>query len=160
MTDCESIRRELALLLYGELSFDQEERVEAHLDHCVECRVALERERALHAAVDTIEISPSPSLLRECREDLFLRIAEEPARAPSLGLWDKFVDAITLRPSAGWFRPAGAVTLVALGFAIARFVPMGDLLPRLGTAGFADSGPGACTLCRARAGRARADRAG
>jgi hypothetical protein len=141
MTDCESIQRELALLLYGELSFDQEERVEAHLDACVECRAALQRERSMHAAADAIEITPSPSLLRECREDLFLRLSEEPAPA-SAGWWDKFVDAIALRPSAGWFRPAGAVTLVALGFAIARIVPMGDLLPRMGTAGFADAGPG------------------
>jgi len=142
MTDCESIQRQLALLLYGELSFDQEERVESHLDRCGECREALERERAMHEAADRIEITPSPSLLRDCREDLFLRLAEEPAPASSSGWWDKFVDAIALRPSAGWFRPAGAVTLVALGFAIARFVPMGDLLPRLGTAGFADAGPG------------------
>ena len=101
MTDCESIRRELALLLYGELSFDQEERVESHLDHCGECREALERERAMHAAADRIEITPSPTLLRECREDLFLRLAEEPAPASSSGWWDKFVDAIALRPSAG-----------------------------------------------------------
>jgi hypothetical protein len=142
MTDCESIQRELALLLYGELSFDDEERVEEHLDHCGECRAALERERAMHASADMLEITPSPSLLHDCREDLFLRIAEEPVRASSSGWWDKFVDAIALRPAAGWFRPAGAMTLVALGFAIARFVPMGDLLPHMGTAGFADSGPG------------------
>jgi hypothetical protein len=142
MTDCENIRRELALLLYGELSFDDEERVEAHLDHCVECRAALERERSIHAAADAIEITPSPSLLRECREDLFLRIAEEPAPEAPSTWWDKFVDAIALRPSAGWFRPAGAVTLVALGFFVARILPMGDLLPRVGTAGFGDAGPG------------------
>lgn len=102
----------------------------------------IERERGIHASADMLEITPSPSLLRDCREDLFLRIAEEPARAPASGWWDKFVDAIALRPAAGWFRPAGAMTLVALGFAIARFVPMGDLLPHMGTAGFADAGPG------------------
>lgn len=145
MTDCETIQRELALLLYGELSFDDEERVEAHLDHCGECRAALERERAIHAAADSIEISPSPSLLRECREDLFARLADEAAPGSfnvSSNWWDKFVDAIALRPSAGWFRPAGAVTLVALGFFVARVAPVGNLIPGMGTAGFADGGPG------------------
>ncbi len=141
MTDCESIRRELALLLYGELSFDGEERVEAHLDLCAECRAALERERAIHAAADSIEITASPSLLRECREDLFAHLANEPAPGAPSTWWDKFVDAIALRPSAGWFRPAGALTLIALGFFVARVVPMGALIPGLGTSGFADAGP-------------------
>lgn len=140
MTDCETIRRDLPLMLYGELSFDQEERVEAHLDHCMECRAALERERSIHAAADTVEISPSPSLLRECREDLFLRLADEAAPASS-GWWDKFVDAIALRPSAGWFRPAGALTLVALGFAVARVMPVSSLAG-MGTAGLLDASPG------------------
>ena len=40
------------MLLYGELSFDEEETVDAHLEGCAECRAALERERALHAAFD------------------------------------------------------------------------------------------------------------
>ena len=34
------------MLLYGELYFDEEERVESHLDACGECRTALEREKA------------------------------------------------------------------------------------------------------------------
>jgi hypothetical protein len=140
MTDCESIRRELALLLYGELNFDGEERVEAHLDVCAECRAALERERALHAAADSIEITPSPSLLRECREDLFARLADE-AVPVSSNWWDTFVDAIALRPSPKWFRPAGALTLIALGFFVARVIPMGALIPGLGTSGFADASP-------------------
>ncbi len=45
---------QFALLLYGELSFDEEERVDAHLDGCAECRAALEREKSLHAAFDGV----------------------------------------------------------------------------------------------------------
>jgi len=126
MKDCSSVREQFALLLYGELSFDDEERVESHLDVCGECRTALAREKAVHAAFDQIEITPSPSLLRECREDLRIRLMEEaampvPARA---GWWEKFVDAITLRPTMGMLRPAGALTLVAIGFAAARMLPV------------------------------------
>lgn len=122
MKDCDWARERFALLLYGELGFDDEERVESHLDRCAECRAALEREKALHAALDAVEISPSPSLARECREDLRARLLEEaaPARA---GWWERLVDAIALRPSAGMLRPAGALTLVALGFFAARAVP-------------------------------------
>lgn len=140
MTDCEGVQRELARLLYGELSFDEEERVESHLDRCAECRKALERERAMHASMDSIEITPSPTLVRECRESLFERLEHEPAPAAvSSGWWDKLVDAIALRPSAGILRPAGAVTLVALGFVLARVVPMGGLIPGVGSAGIVDS---------------------
>jgi hypothetical protein len=126
---CPVAREQFAMLLYGELGFDDEERVESHLDVCAECRTALEREKAVHAAFDGIEITPAPSLLRECREDLRARLMEEeasprPARgSSSWGWWDKFVDGITLRPSAGIMRPAGALTLIALGFVAARMVP-------------------------------------
>ena len=130
---CAAAREQFALLLYGELSFDDEERVEAHLDACGECRTALEREKAVHAAFDGIEITPAPSLLRECREDLRVRLMEEeasphPARA---SWWDRFVDGIAVRPSSPLFgslmRPAGALTLIALGFVAARMLPVMDL---------------------------------
>ena len=32
MTDCERVRGQLALFLYGELTFDEEEAVESHLE--------------------------------------------------------------------------------------------------------------------------------
>src|SRR5258708_19453024 len=95
------------------------------MDVCEECRAALEREKALHAAFDGIEISPSPSLLRECREDLRMRLMDEAAapRPVRAGCWEKFVDALTLRPSGSLLRPVGALTLIAIGFGAARIVP-------------------------------------
>jgi hypothetical protein len=127
---CAAAREQFALLLYGELSFDDEERVEAHLDACGECRTGLEREKAVHAAFDGIEITPAPSLLRECRDDLRARLMEEEAapRPARAGWWDKFVDAITVRPLSGsLMRPAGALTLIALGFVAARMLPVMNL---------------------------------
>ena len=130
MKDCKSVRDQLALFLYGELSFDDEERMESHLDVCEECREAVKREKSLHAAFDTFEIAPSPSLLAECREDLSERLEAEPAppRPAVAGWWEKFVDAIALRPVSGMLRPVGALSLVAMGFMGARMIPMGSLV--------------------------------
>ena len=69
-SNCKNVQGQFALLLYGELSFDEEERVESHLDGCTECRAALVRQRALHEALDGVAVTPSPALLSRCREDL------------------------------------------------------------------------------------------
>lgn len=124
---CAKARDQLAMALYGELSFDEEERIESHLDQCGECREALGRERALHRSLDSVSITPSPSLLFECREDLRARLLEEAALPkPRAGWWERFVDALTLSPSAGLLRPAGALTFIALGFFAARVLPVAN----------------------------------
>jgi len=148
---CDSVRGELSLMLYGELTFDEEERVESHLDSCADCRAALVRERALHAALDSAAIDPQPSLLWECRQDLGVRLAEEPVRseAPRLNWWDRFVDGITLKPSGGLLRPLGATALVALGFGLAH------LVPAMSSGGGFGNGVGAMSLADAGAARVR-----
>lgn len=140
---CSEARGQFAMLLYGELSFDQEESVESHLDACGECQTALAREKSMHAALDSIEIHASPSLLHECREDFRMRLMEEVSRPPvsearAHGWWDRLVDALTLHPAhgmprfaAGMLRPVGALTLIAMGFFAARFVPA-RFVPELG----------------------------
>jgi hypothetical protein len=148
MTNCSDIRVQLPLLLYGELSFDEEETVESHLDVCPECRASLERERELSAAFHQVAVEPSPALLRECRENLFVRIQAEGASEhqathstgePTQSWWVRFVESITI-PVA--LRPAGAVALLAMGFFGARMAP--NVLPGGGTgsimAGLGDFG--------------------
>ena len=39
------------------------------------------------------------------------------------GWWEQFTDALTGRSGSGWLKPAGALTLVALGFGSARMLP-------------------------------------
>jgi hypothetical protein len=123
--NCDNARSQFALLLYGELSFDDEERVETHLDGCAECRAALERQRSLHAAIDSVAVEPPASLLRECRAELGVALEMEapPALAHS-GWWDQFVSMLT---GASVLRPAGAMALVALGFFGARLAPLGTV---------------------------------
>jgi hypothetical protein len=125
---CADTRMLFALLLYGELSFDEEERVDAHLDGCADCRAALEREKSLHAAFDGVAVEPAASLLRECRTELGaalhleqasrLEQAPQPARA---GWWGQFANLLAGAPL---LRPAGALALVALGFFGARLTPL------------------------------------
>lgn len=142
-TNCAAVKDFFALYLYGELSFDEEERVESHLDACVDCRKALERQREVQSALDNIAIEPAPSLLRSCREDLHYRLVEEEAGGSSgakRGWWEQFTDTLTGRSSSGrssfgWMKPAGALTLLALGFGIAR-LPLGSF----GSGGLSQAG--------------------
>jgi hypothetical protein len=124
--NCAAAKDLFALYLYGELSFDEEERVESHLDGCGGCSLALERQREVQAALDNLGIEPAPSLLRSCREELHMRLAEESQSLTKYGWWDQFTDLLTGRSSrSGWLKPAGALTLLALGFGAARMIPPG-----------------------------------
>ncbi|HEY7335631.1 MAG TPA: HEAT repeat domain-containing protein [Bryobacteraceae bacterium] len=124
---CAQARGQFWLLQYGELSFEEEERVETHLDGCAECRAARERSKELHAGFDSLAVEPAASLLRECRANLTARLDLEPLpglkrRSPRAhgGWWEQFIEALT---SGFVLRPAGAVALLALGFVGARLAP-------------------------------------
>jgi len=116
MSTCEKIRTQLGLLLYGELSFDEEEAVDAHLEGCAECRAALERERELHAAFDGQEIEPPASVLWESRQNFQRLIAAEHIPEHRVSWWDQFLDA-------RWLKSAGALALLSIGFFGARMFP-------------------------------------
>ena len=140
---CAQVREQLAMLLYGELSFDDEEIVETHLDTCAECRGALDRQRELHGAFDRLQVEPPPSLLRECRGALGGQLGAPAQPAVKLGhhegWWDKLVNLVTGPAPSGWLRPAGALTLIAVGFFGARITPMLSS-GSFGTMGLADAG--------------------
>jgi anti-sigma factor RsiW len=131
---CAAARGQLALLLYGELSFDEEEHLEAHLEKCPECRAALQREKNVHAAFDGAATEPAASLLQDCRTDLRARLALE-SEIPQAaredggeGWWARLAGHFTgtgasLNTRTGLhmiLRPATAVALVAVGFVGAR----------------------------------------
>jgi hypothetical protein len=116
MNTCEKVREQLSLLLYGELSFDEEGAVDTHLESCAECRAALEREQELHAAFDRAEIEPPASVLWESRQNLQRQIAAEHVPAYRVSWWDQFLDA-------RWLKSAGALALLSIGFFGARMFP-------------------------------------
>lgn len=128
--NCETAGKQLSLLLYGELSFDEEELLEQHLEGCGECRAAWEREQALHRAMATASLEPGEMLLARCRAELRGRLAEEPAPGPPRrGFWRGLASWMvpSWLPGPAILRPAGALALVAIGFLAARLsVPGGS----------------------------------
>lgn len=116
---CDEVRQQLSLLLYGELSFDQEEAVHAHLGACEACRDALVAEQALHEALETHSMQePAADLLTSNRRLLSEAIAANPN--PKAGWWTRVKDlaAEVLTPRV--WRPAAALGLLAIGFASGR----------------------------------------
>jgi hypothetical protein len=123
---CEDARRSIPLMEYGEISFDQEELVHAHLEQCAECRAEVEREKALHSLLDDRELDVSPFQLRKSRDQLAAAIQAEQQHSRLFAWW---VDVKNAFGATAWFptvaRPAGALALIALGFFGARFTPLG-----------------------------------
>jgi len=127
---CEEARKNLPLFLYGELSFDEEELVEVHVDECTACRHALAREKAMFAALDGVELVPSPAALAESRSELRRRLAmadcsPRTMNASGSGFWDKIREGFTIHFhfAPGIAQVAGAAAMLALGFLTARLAP-------------------------------------
>lgn len=117
---CDEIRNLLVLYAYGELTFDQEENVDAHLTACPVCRRQRAALAVLHNTADEAAIEPSFDLLSACRQDLRKQVAVIAAASGSQPFWRKWFG-----PVANWnwaAKPAMAMALVAIGFAGARFV--------------------------------------
>ncbi len=126
--NCDVTKSQIPLFLYGELSFDEEEAFEAHLEDCAGCRDEVARQTILHRTLDRVELTPSAALLAKCRRDFSgqIRTAPHRHRSPS-----------SLAARLGWlwnrggvprwvWQPAGALALLALGFFSSRLlVPAG-----------------------------------
>ena len=123
---CEEARKNLALFLYGELSFEEEDLVEVHIDECAACRRELAREKAMFAALDGVEMLPRPEALAESRTELRSRLALAGAeRTGQPRFWDKFREGFTIHFhfAPGIAQVAGAAAMLALGFLTARVTP-------------------------------------
>jgi anti-sigma factor RsiW len=110
---CEEAVRDLPLLAYGELSFDDEERLEQHLAGCAGCRLEYERISTLQRAVDREEMHVPPALLAQCRRNLRSSVAAIAEQRSSPSWWSRLASSWNLSAS---LKPLGAVALVAIGF--------------------------------------------
>jgi len=127
---CEEARDTMPLFFYGELPFDEEEKLEAHVDECASCRDAMVRQQALVRALDSAQLAPSEELLERCRAELRARIEHQAVlpsaqTEPSGGFWDKLRQGFTIHFhfAPGWMQVGGAVAMLALGFVAARVTP-------------------------------------
>jgi len=116
--NCAEIKRDLSLFLYGELSLEEEQLVQDHLEACPGCRAELEALKRVHRTLAGRELEPPAGLLVRCRQDLERRV--ELAAPARMGWRERLRHPF----AGGWqwaFRPVGAVALVALGFFGARW---------------------------------------
>lgn len=134
---CDEVRKTLPLLLYGELSFEEEERLEVHIDECDACREALARERELFQSLDDAELTPSAELLARCRSELGERLANAQPERPRF--WDRVREGFTIHFhfAPGVSQVVGAVAMLLIGFFGARMTP-GSFPGSFRAAGVAD----------------------
>jgi hypothetical protein len=125
--NCESVREEIALLFYDELSPERRIALEDHLEACPGCRGEFDRTKALHVVLEQREVEPPPGLLSRCRrqlaEEVYKRESPATLTAGLRRLWKRLWN-ISFTPAMVW-KPAGALALVALGFFSARLIPTG-----------------------------------
>lgn len=121
---CDAVQKLIPLYYYGELTPEEEDRVEGHVFECPACARETERQRALAAALDRRQVEVPPTLLDDCRANLMLAIqggAPVP-KTPAKGPWTLFLEAMadTLAGFGRFRRPMAAMALVGLGFLAAR----------------------------------------
>ncbi len=119
---CVEIVEQFTLYSYGEVSPEVEERIEAHLTECVECKAAFAKHKAFMEALDQRDDVVDGSLLTQCRASFRQQLAAETATGAHRGGW-----LHNLRNFWQWnipFKvPVGAMALVAVGFFAARYTP-------------------------------------
>jgi anti-sigma factor RsiW len=117
--NCECARKQFSLYLYGELSVEEEQALEDHMEACPECRKKFQSEKGMHRLLDGRERLASPALLAQCRRDLATQIKET---APRRGLlrWVRGIFSGGPRWLPALTRPAAAIVLASFGFLVAR----------------------------------------
>lgn len=122
--NCDLVKENAALYIYGELADDARHEVENHLRRCPACAGELEAVRSLHAMLATVPLEePSPNLLAASR----MRLQESLETAQQSRGLSRF--ALDL---AGWlnqvrFQPALAAVLLMMGFGAGIFATYSTL---------------------------------
>lgn len=119
--NCETVKDLLVLLNCGELSFEDEEAVEMHLESCPACEAERQRLEQLDALLEYQSASVPPDLLARCRRDLSQGLIQEAPRRTgfSPSAWWR---SLSLTP---WLKPAAALALLTVGFMGGKLVRPG-----------------------------------
>jgi hypothetical protein len=112
--NCEWVRENIVLQVYGELPDDARHELEQHVARCTDCAAELKAEREFHAVLSQIpSVEPTPNLLAASR----MRLQEGLETVEQGHFWRK----LALDPMQ-WLRqvkfsPALASAILILGFA-------------------------------------------
>jgi anti-sigma factor RsiW len=121
---CDSVEKAIPLYFYGELTPDDEDRLEQHLHECASCAREMDRQRAISAALESREAAIPPLFLEDCRADLMAAILGGAPRREHTkrSAWSLLLDALgeTLASVNRVRTPVGALAMIALGFFAAR----------------------------------------
>ncbi len=120
--NCETAKDLLVLLNYGELSFEDEETLEKHLECCTSCAAERRKLEQLDTLLERQSTEASPDLLARCRRDLSGKLQQEGPRRTGFTLtaWWRAV------ASAPWLKPAAALALLVVGFTGGKLVHPGQ----------------------------------
>ncbi|MGA2181841.1 MAG: HEAT repeat domain-containing protein [Bryobacteraceae bacterium] len=134
---CDEAARMLPLYLYGELGFDEEERLELHLDGCEPCRAEVDCQRRMNDLLDAAGVRIHDGMLTGARLESRARLKQEAGL--HRGWWTHLGEMLSIRfAPVPMLAPAlGAIALVAVGFLGARIAPPG-MFPRSGSVSMAD----------------------
>jgi hypothetical protein len=111
--NCEWVKENATLFVYGELADDAQHEFEHHVARCAGCGAELETVRAFHQVMSARPLlEPSPNLLAAAR----MRLQEALEITQQVGAWRRWI----MEP-AMWFRqvrfqPALAAALLMVGF--------------------------------------------
>lgn len=109
---CDFVKANVELYVFGELSFDDEERLETHTASCSACGELLEEHRAMLRLMNEAEVDVPANLLAECRHGFraTLRAGQE-VRSSWL---DRLRERLPAWPML--LKPAFGCALLALSF--------------------------------------------
>jgi hypothetical protein len=128
--NCDAVTKLIPLYYYGELTADEEDQLDQHMHECGACRLQMEQQRTLAAALDRRQMEIPALLLDECRDDLTAAIAGGAPRhvKPSKGPWALFLEAmgVTLGGFGRWRQPVAAMLLILVGYLAARYSGAGS----------------------------------
>ena len=79
---CDTAAKQLPLLLYGELTFDEEEAVQQHLESCGVLSFRTDHDSNTPTWLDDAEVEVDPALLADCRRNLRIATSASPRRWP------------------------------------------------------------------------------
>jgi hypothetical protein len=135
---CDAIRKQLPLLVYSEVSFDDEEQLHQHMEACVLCRSEFQKLQKMLRALDGLEADADVKLLPDCRRRLRINVAAlaeaDAAHPHRLPAW---LSRLLPSSPATPFRSLGAVALLAIGFFSARYIDLDPgTMPLVGRASF------------------------